>query len=87
MRKLTLDLGELDVQSFHVAPGAEGGGTVEGRGITLVFTDCESCIAVPGCQPSDQPSCAPSCGASCPATCNGGQTCVTCNGPQCEEPE
>jgi hypothetical protein len=86
MRKLTLDLATLDVQSFHLAADANGGGTVRGEEDIVGWSDYESCIAIPGCNPSDQPSCAPSCGASCPATCRGEQTCITCNDPQCEEP-
>jgi hypothetical protein len=87
MRKLTLDLATLDVQSFLVAVGEEGGGTVRGRdssGRETDFTGCESCIV--GCQPTDLGTCAPACGVTSLFSCRGEQSCVTCYDPQCEEP-
>jgi hypothetical protein len=91
MRKLTLDLDSLDVQSFDSTPQTPAErGTVRGH---ITYLDCSqygsNCPSwyneASTCQVSDLGTCNPSCGNSCPATCNGGQTCVTCAGVQCEE--
>jgi hypothetical protein len=44
MRKLVLDLNDLDVESFETPTAGEGSGTVHGREVsnTLCHTDCLS---------------------------------------------
>jgi hypothetical protein len=96
MRKLTLDLDTLDVQSFNPTPrAAEPRGTVQGH---ASFSDCTcenlgtcrfDCPSwyneATTCQVSDLGTCAATACGSCGASCHGGATCVTCQGVQCEE--
>jgi len=90
MRKLTLNLESIDVQSFDVTPApAPERGTVRGHGsdqpdCTNYGTQCPSMYdAYTSCKVSDLGTC-----VACPTgyTCYGGQSCVTCVGAQCEEP-
>lgn len=92
MRKLTLDLDSLDVQSFDPTPLASAPrGTVQGHATNNL--DCTQWGSMcpswyneaTTCQVSDLGTCYASCGNSCPGTCNGGPTCVTCQGVECEE--
>jgi hypothetical protein len=67
MKKLTLSLDALEVQSFATADGAPGRGTVRGEQCT-----CPTNCTCPGC---------PTCGETCPATCENtcdDDTCNTC---------
>jgi hypothetical protein len=67
MKKLTLSLDALEVQSFVTADDAPGGGTVHGEQCT-----CPTACTCPGC---------PTCDATCPATCENtcdDDTCNTC---------
>lgn len=92
MRKLTLNLESLDVQSFDPTPAPEAPrGTVKGHvswdGCTYRQPDCPSMYDEAGtCHVSDLGTCYVSCGYSCPVTCRNEQSCVTCNGTACEEP-
>ena len=63
MRKLTLQLESLAVQSFATTPAGPGGGTVRGAGDTEPDTCAYSCN-----------SCAPdaTCGGTCPPACGSG---------------
>ena len=89
MRKLRLDLEELDVQSFRTADGTTLAGTVFG----VEGTDAE-CNTAPGsaCYPYCFPSIAGyQCGASTNYGCGFtdyvtcGNTCNTCDDPTCFE--
>src|SRR5687768_12440882 len=70
MKKLTLDLNALVVQSFATAPATPSRGTVRGEQCT-----CPTACTCPGC---------PTCDATCPATCVNtcdDHTCAnSCNG-------
>lgn len=70
MRKLSLHLEELAVESFSTTDGAPGRGTV--RGMDSVTVDQDTCVTCPA-------TCA-TCGATCPNTCGVtcGNTCATC---------
>jgi hypothetical protein len=92
MRKLTLDLDSLDVQSFDPTPkGDAPRGTVRGHytdnpGCTQFGTMCPSHYdEATTCMVSDLGTCNSPCGNSYPITCRGEQSCVTCQGVQCEE--
>ncbi len=83
MRKLKLDLGALEVQSFEIAAG-EGGRTVRAHESEETFvgdTNCGTCQ--PGswggtCQVLGCPG-SPNCTAVCTAWgCTDAQTCQTC---------
>lgn len=84
MRKLTLDLDSLAVQSFDTSSQeAAGRGTVLGRGVGIIdvgvpvtrqtYPGCPS----PLCVDTPLASCDGSCGNSCYDTCNA--TCGSCN--------
>jgi hypothetical protein len=94
MRKLTLDLDSLAVQSFETTPdGAAARGTVRGEAAeatpycqspVCLLTEQPSCKGT--CEDTCYDSCFGSCGsciASCPGTCAAscGDTC-----PYCVEP-
>lgn len=70
MRKLSLHLEELVVESFSTTDAARGRGTV--RGMDSVTIDQDSCVTC-------APTCA-TCGGTCPNTCpvTCGNTCATC---------
>ncbi len=73
MRKLTLNLEDLSVDSFDTTATHRPKGTVFGEQCTC-YTNC----TCPGC-----PTCAASCNGTCDASCNGscGVTCdASCNG-------
>lgn len=84
MRKLTLDLDTLDVQSFDPTPAPEGPrGTVNGHesaACTGGGPACPSWYNEAGtCQVTDLATCVASCN-SCGHSCAvGGYSCVTCN--------
>jgi hypothetical protein len=69
MKKLTLSLDALEVQSFATADGTPGRGTVQAEQQQCTcLTDC----TCPGC---------PTCAETCPDTCNNtcdDATCFTC---------
>lgn len=83
MRKLTLDLDLLDVQSFDPTPEAEAQrGTVHGhdsveRPCTMM---CPSHYnEATTCQVTDLATCVISCGSCGPSCAVGGYSCVTCD--------
>ena len=81
MRKLTLDLDSLDVQSFATDEETPANGTVFGH--TGYF--CASTYY--GCTYTDFETCESGCTCgqhTCEATCY--WTCATCNGVTCELP-
>ena len=65
MRKLTLKLDDLRIDSFQTTPGERGKGTVFGEQCTC-WTNC----TCPGC-PTCDASCNGTCGGTCDASCNG----------------
>ena len=87
MRKLTLDLDELAVESFETAVEARGIGTVNGRALAPApdpdidrspLLSCRTCFSM--CRTCEI-SCNGTC-ISCPATCFD-VTCATCGGESC----
>ncbi|HEU0299240.1 MAG TPA: hypothetical protein VFR37_07300 [Longimicrobium sp.] len=68
MKKLTLNLNALEVQSFATAPDAQGRGTVHAEECTCPTNICATCTC-PGCQ---------TCNETCPNTCWN-----TCDDPSC----
>lgn len=68
MKKLTLDLNALEVQSFATDPAEPNRGTVHGE----QQCTCPSACTCPGC---------PTCDETCPETC-AGFTCATCGGQE-----
>ena len=72
MKKLTLDLNALEVQSFATAPAAPNRGTVHGE----QQCTCPTACTCPGC-----PTCDETCADTCWETC-AGWTCVTCGGQE-----
>jgi hypothetical protein len=96
MKKLTLALEDLAVDSFVTAPAVSRRGTVEARwGTTYADESCNgTCDAT--CYLDSCASCDWTCGtcASCGASCGGGGTCggaATCGGTcdygTCAQPE
>jgi hypothetical protein len=72
MKKLTLDLNSLKVQSFATAAAAPNRGTVHGE----QQCTCPTACTCPGC-----PTCDETCADTCQETC-AGWTCVTCGGQE-----
>ena len=68
MKKLTLSLDTLEVQSFTTSEAAETRGTVHGE----QQCTCQTVCTCPGC-----PSCAATCPNTCWNTCDD-NTCATC---------
>ncbi len=73
MKKIHLNLEDLEVESFATTPEDPAGskGTVFGHVLTMQTIDCD-----PQCTDGGT-TCADTCGASCGGTCD---TCVTCAG-------
>ncbi|HEU0298007.1 MAG TPA: hypothetical protein VFR37_01105 [Longimicrobium sp.] len=83
MRKLTLALEDLAVESFDTSPAVREKGTVFGE----QQCTCQSVCSCPGC---------PTCDVTCPNTCDDltcavtcyntcdDYTCETCQGPSCQ---
>ncbi len=77
MRKLTLSLESLTVDSFHAEPGVSPRGTVLGQNFTQYadescFESCNGTCAAAGCGSgygSCYGTCYNSCGGSCAASC------------------
>lgn len=69
MKKLSLTLDDLQVDSFHTSEGREEKGTVFGEQCT-----CETNCTCPGC-PSCDRTCAHTCEDTCANTC-GQATCA-----------
>lgn len=101
MRKLTLALDALRVESFATGTGG-GRGTVRGNradaadGAVIRASDPWTCAGDPvscggSCDATCSRSCAETCDRSCDGTCHGGScgTClfVTCGGCTSEPPE
>jgi hypothetical protein len=63
MKKLSLTLDDLRVDSFHTSCGQKEKGTVFGEQCT-----CDTACTCPGC-PSCDYTCAYTCEATCPNTC------------------
>ncbi|HEX8905972.1 MAG TPA: hypothetical protein VF771_14075 [Longimicrobiaceae bacterium] len=99
MKKLTLNLDELAVDSFDTVPTAGRRGTVQARSGTTYADEscngtcdhtcypdsCASCDFTCGSCASCGGTCAVSCGA---ATCGGADTCGgTCDYATCAQPE
>lgn len=78
MKKLTLHLDELRVESFHTAPAGAARGTVRGNAPTWYCSEQIDCTYDYGCETQNATcggggSCEATCGASCNGTC--GQSC------------
>jgi hypothetical protein len=71
MKKLRLQLEDLQIDSFQTTPAEKPKGTVFGEQCTC-YTQC----TCPGC-----PTCDASCNGTCDASCNG--TC-NCSGATCD---
>ena len=77
MKKLTLDLDALRVETFDAGPGRPGRGTVAANQVvTGVFPLCSGADST-ACEPTDERlyTCAPSCERMCHAT-GDGYTCA-----------
>jgi hypothetical protein len=72
MKKLTLDLNALEVQSFATEPATPNRGTVRAEQCT-----CPTACTCPGC-----PTCDETCPDTCYETCAAGFTCATCGGQE-----
>jgi hypothetical protein len=85
MRKLSLNLDELVVESFRTVETGVQPGTV--RGMDSASVDQDTCVTCDGCSDADTcVSCAGTCGntcQSCPITCS---PCATHDGrPTCDQ--
>ena len=80
MRKLTLELDDLRVDTFDTTASSRARGTVFGEQCTC-WTNC----TCPGC-PTCDASCNGTCGGTCDASCNGtcGQSCDWSCGGTCD---
>lgn len=79
MRKLTLDVDSLVVQSFQTTTPDGGRGTVLGQGVVGPerTPGCES----PLCIPSEWHTCPETCRESCYGSCESCNSCIaSCNG-------
>ena len=77
MKKLTLHLEDLRIDSFSTTPAERAKGTVFGEQCT-----CPTACTCPGC-PTCDATCDGSCGGTCDFSCGGtcGDTCdVSCGG-------
>jgi hypothetical protein len=93
MKKLRLQLDELNVESFTTGEGDENRGTVKGNVSTLctgggrTCDDGNTCVAGDTC--GDNDTCYISCFGSCPAPCTNEEsycynnTCFDCSFPGC----
>ena len=81
MKKLTLNLDALAVESFDTAAAAEPRGTVDAHQVRPTAPEsCDYYCAsqnISGCCTAD-PTCPATCQNTCPATCQN-----TCQGPTC----
>ena len=89
MKKLTLALKALSVESFQTVPGeGRGAGTVQAHGNTHAWDSCGCSAAydTPCCTAAD-PTCDPSCDPcdTCDTSCAGGPycDCLPSGCPQC----
>lgn len=73
MRKLTLDLDAIQVESFATNPATAARGTVDGQQRQTYGCETWTCPA-PTQDTCDQPTC----DASCNGGCGTGATCVSC---------
>jgi hypothetical protein len=89
MRKLTLELESLEVESFETADAAGGRGTVAGHQLTTrtCFTWCPD-FTCPECAypDTDQWTCAGTCNNTCPDTCWETCGCGSGTGPDIQYP-
>lgn len=85
MKKITLDLDDLKVESFETtAEASDAPGTVHGY-ITRDLTLCDQCTDSTcgstcggSCSPTCTNTCAPTCAQTCSSTCD--STCSGCGG-------
>jgi hypothetical protein len=83
MKKLKLQLDELQVESFQTARAEAPGGTVRGNAPTWFCTEQIDCTWDYGCETEAAScngscqSCADTCGVSCYGSCNA--TCASCD--------
>ena len=81
MRKLKLDLHDLQVDTFHTSPMESGRGTVEAY---LTTAGCHIATAPATCNNSlDYCTCDESCGGTCGFTCVGDTCDYTCHTDIC----
>jgi hypothetical protein len=85
MKKLTLDLDQLTVESFATDAARRAAGTVRGNAAESEYlTDCTACTGIVQCPSGiscdSEPSCHGSCDGSCTTSTDVGQdTCgLTC---------
>ena len=71
MRKIRLDLDELTVESFHVAPAGDRAGTVVGQASGQETCDFVACNSLDS-------GCGGTCFNSCPPSC------MSCEGRTCD---
>jgi hypothetical protein len=74
MRKLKLQLDDLQVDTFQTTPAEKPKGTVFGEQCTC-YTNC-TCPGCPTCYASCNGTCGGTCDGTCGASCAG--TCDTC---------
>lgn len=80
MKKLSLNLEQLTVDSFDTTLSAARKGTVVGQQECTCYTNCYTyCDTCPGCPTCVDSDCQ---GASCGGTCYNENTCDTCVGQQ-----
>ena len=83
MKKLTLDLNALEVQSFATDEVRAAFGTVHGRQ-QQGGSEVDACPSARGC--SELAECRPTQGDNCPSAALGCETSRGCSkGPQCDE--
>jgi hypothetical protein len=86
MRKLRLQLEDLQIDSFPTTPAEKPKGTVFGEQCTC-YTQC-TCPGCPTCDASCNGTCEASCNGTCDASCGGTCDCGTwdtsCGGSTCD---
>lgn len=97
MKKLTLDVETLAVESFDTSAGEAGRGTVRGRAATNEYDSCACSLDYDSCKVSCRPcdtcdtscaggpwcDCLPSGCESCQTSCAGGPWCDCAPTPGC----
>jgi hypothetical protein len=78
MKKITLDIDALAVDSFELGPGRPALGTVDANILPTDLNTRRACTCAPSCDGTCAVSCNGTCGATCDASCQG--TCQTCAG-------
>lgn len=82
MKKLKLDLDDLQVESFHTTPGSArlDGGTVQG----YTGEQCIPTVEGPTCSTCQGWTCDPSCNGTCGGASCDPTSCSTCGGATCD---